>query len=86
MELKAKIRRVIDDGGPLKAVMSIKYGELIIERVRLVEMPDGRLMMAMPCRKYKGRWHEQAWPMTEGLRSAMEEEALRAYEAAKSDI
>ncbi|MBQ4050228.1 MAG: septation protein SpoVG family protein [Oscillospiraceae bacterium] len=86
MELKARVYRVFDDGRPLKAIMSMRYGELIIERVRLVEMSDGRLIMAMPCRKHKGRYYDCAWPMTEGLRSAMEEEALRAYEAEKDVV
>ena len=86
MELKARVYRIFDDGRPLKAIMSMRYGELIIERVRLVELPDGRLIVAMPCRKHKGRYYDCAWPMTEGLRSAMEEEAKRAYEAEKNGV
>ena len=85
MELKARVYRVFDEG-PMKAVMSMRYGELVIERVRLVELPDGRLILAMPCRKHRGKYYEQAWPMTEGLRTAMEEEAMRAYEAAKKSV
>ena len=85
MELKAKIRRIVNDGGSVKAVLSMRYGELKINHMRL-EFQGGRLVLTMPSRKKHGKSYDQVCPMTEGLRTAMEEEALRAYEKAKRGL
>lgn len=83
MQIKAKIRRLREDGGAVKATLTMRYGELIIDGLRLVQLPDGRIRLIFPDQKKSGKYISVCYPLTEALMNEMEEEALRAYEEAK---
>ena len=83
MQIKAKICRLREDGRAVKATLTMRYGELVITGMRLVQLPDGRIRLVFPDRKQGGKYVNVCYPMTEALMNEMEEEALRAYEEAK---
>lgn len=83
MQIKARIRRLREDGGAVRATLTMRYGELVITGLRLVQLPDGRIRLVFPDRKQGGKYVNVCYPMTEALMNEMEKEALIEYEKAK---
>ena len=53
-----------------------------IEHVHVVEAEDGRLLVVMPSRYERGRYHDVAHPITEQLRQHVNREVLLEYHRA----
>lgn len=83
MQIRARIRRLREDGGAVRATLTMRYGEMMITGLRLVQLPDGRIRLVFPDRKQGGKYVNVCYPMTEALMNEMEKEALIEYEKAK---
>lgn len=76
-----KIRKIINDGGNLKAIISITVDNcLAIHDIKVVQGND-RLFVAMPSRKDEsGIFRDIVHPIDLAARNEFEDEILTAYE------
>lgn len=81
--------RKIEDGGKLKAVVSVAFDDsFVVHDLKVIEGNEG-LFIAMPSRKVRdGEFRDVAHPINNETRSKLEEEILKAYEEAlnSSDV
>lgn len=86
MKYSVKVRKLIENGKPLKATCSVTMdGEFAVHGVKVIETEKGRFI-AMPSETYKDsdgneQFRDTCHPITSEARKAMEEAVLSAYEA-----
>ena len=86
MEFKVKIRKIIENGKPLKATCSVTMDDMFtVHGVKVIKTEKGSFI-AMPYESYKDAdGNEQRrdvfHPITSEARRAMEDAVLAAYEA-----
>lgn len=86
MTLKVKIRKIIENSNPLKAVCSITIDDtFVVHGVKLIEL-EKRRFISMPSEQYKDsegneQFRDICHPVTSEARKAMEEAVIKAYDA-----
>ncbi len=86
MKYSVKVRKVIENGKPLKAICSVTMDEqFTVHGVKVIRTEKGRFI-AMPSEAYKdNEGNEQSrdvcHPITSEARKAVEEAVLAAYDA-----
>ena len=86
MEFNVKVRKIIENGKPLKATCSVTMdGQFTVHGVKVIKTEKGSFI-AMPFESYKdAEGNEQRrdvfHPITSDARRAMEAAVLAAYEA-----
>ena len=86
MKYSVKVRKVIENGKPLKATCSVTMDEqFTVHGVKVIQTEKGRFI-AMPSEAYKDndgneQFRDVCHPITSDARKAMEEAVLAAYDA-----
>jgi stage V sporulation protein G len=91
MNFNVKVRKIIENDSPLKAVCSVTLDSMFcVHNVRVIKTASGKLITAMPCETYtdkstgntvrKDLFH----PVTNEARKAFEDAVLTAYDEAKT--
>lgn len=80
MRITAKIYKVFENNGTLKALSSICFnGEFLINDVRIVDCKNG-LEVFMPSKKVKDNFFDICFPINEELRQKIKNTVLNAYD------
>ena len=67
--------------GMLLALVSVDVGELAIHRLKVVKMPDGRLIVSMPSiLTDEGEWRDVVHPFQRKTRAELDAAVLGAYQ------
>ena len=76
--------RKLNTGTSMKAVASITFeNEFVIHDIKILEVRDGALILAMPSRKTpNGEFRDICHPIRQEVRDRLQEAILAAYEAA----
>lgn len=76
-----KIRRLIDDGTMLKAIVSITIDKAFaVHDLKILEKEKGNHFIAMPSWKdSKGEWHDFAHPINQETRDKITDAILPVY-------
>ena len=90
MNFKVKVRKLINNGRPMKAVCSVTVdGNLAIHNVKLIEKGD-RLLVRMPCESWtdsegKTVVHDVCHPVNKETRTALEDAVIAEYDRCFSE-
>ncbi|MBQ6183305.1 MAG: SpoVG family protein [Clostridia bacterium] len=90
MNYSVKVRRVIENGKPLKATCSVTMDDqFTVHGVKVIQNEKGRFI-AMPSEAYKDndgneRFRDVCHPITSDARKAMEAAVFSAYEKAVAE-
>ena len=90
MNLNVKVRNIVEDGTPLKAVCSVTFDDMFcVHGVRVIKTSKEALIVVMPCRSFTDEAgnvtrKDIVHPTSNEARKALEEAVLTAYEVAKS--
>ena len=78
-----KIRKIFDDDGPMKAIVSVTFdGQLALHDIKVIYAKDKNFMV-MPSRKISdGTYRDICHPITAEFRGDLESKVLAAYYAA----
>ena len=79
--------RKISTEGKMKAIISITFdGEFVVHDIKVIEGQNG-LFIAMPSRKIgEGNFRDIAHPINAEMRQMLEDEVLKAYHEAVSQL
>ena len=77
-----RVRKLFDDEGPMKAIVSVTFdGQLALHDIKVIYARE-KLFVVMPSRKNPdGSYRDIAHPINSTFRSSLEREVLRAYES-----
>jgi len=86
LNVTAQIKRLYDDGGKVKANLSLTIaGAFVIRGCRLIEGANG-LFVSMPSRKNaEGEWYDLCFPINNETRLNMLATVTAAYEEALAE-
>lgn len=81
-----RIRKIASDG-KMKAIVSVTFdNEFVVHDIKVIEGQNG-LFIAMPSRKIgEGNFRDIAHPINAEMRQMLEEEVLKAYQEAISQL
>ncbi len=90
MQISVKIRKILSDGKPVKAVVSITLDEqYAVHGVKVIETEKGRFI-AMPNEFHKDKdenavRHDIFHPITSSARKALEDAVYAAYDEVRKN-
>ena len=81
-----KVRKLFDDEGPMKAIVSVTLdGQLALHDIKVINTKD-KLFIVMPSKKNPdGSYRDIVHPITAEFRSILEEAVLAEYDKALAE-
>lgn len=81
-----KIRKMFNDDGPMKAVVSVTFDDCFaVHDLKVVELKTGRRFVVMPSIKLEdGNYRDVAHPIGRDFRTELTDAVLEAYDIQKA--
>jgi DNA-binding cell septation regulator SpoVG len=91
MNYSVKVRKIIENDSPLKAVCSVVLDDMFcVHNVKVIRTTSDRLIVAMPSETYTDKStgntvrKDVFYPVSQDARKALEEAVITAYDEARA--